>query len=217
LGGEDRPFRLAVAPIYELPMGRGRRFGGQMSGLADAFLGGWELTGQLTIQSGVPLVFGTDSFYDGKDFHLPRGERTLDRWFDTSHFVRFPDKKTDISTYLDWTGIFNLPGANYKATSPNDDVQNGVYKDFGAFVRRYPTRWGNARASRVNEVNLGIFKNFRATEQVKIQFRLEAFNAFNHPRFGGANTDPGSSNFGRVTPAQENTARLVQVALKVNF
>jgi len=66
-------------------------------------------------------------------------------------------------------------------------------------------------------VNLGVFKNFKITEQTKLQFRMETFNAFNHPRFGGPNTDPGSANFGRVTPAQENTARLVQLALKLNF
>jgi hypothetical protein len=216
LGGEDRPFRLSVAPIYELPIGKGRRFGGGMPGFLDAFIGGWELAGQLTLQSGTPLVFGADSFYDGQDFHLPRGERTLERWFDTSHSVRFPDKNTDISNYPAWTGIFSMPGANYKSTGPND-IKNGVYKDFGNFVRRYPTRWSYARASRVNEVNLGIFKNFSIPEQAKLQFRLEAFNAFNHPRFAAPNTDPGSANFGRVTPAQENTARLVQVALKLNF
>lgn len=217
LGGEDRPFILTVAPIYELPVGKGKRFGGGLPGALDGFIGGWELAGQLTLQSGVPVVFGTDSFYDGGDFHLPRDQRTLDRWFDTSHFVKFPDKKTNISDYPAWTGIFNMPGANYQPASPDDAVQNGVYKDFGDFVRRYPTRWGNVRASRVNEVNLGIFKNFRITEQTKLQFRMEAFNAFNHVRFGGPDTNPGSANFGRVAPVQQNTARQVQLALKLNF
>jgi hypothetical protein len=217
LGGEDRPFILSVAPIYELPIGKGKRFGGGMPGALDAVIGGWELAGQLTLQSGTPTVFGADSFYDYQDLHLGRDQRTLDRWFDTSHFVRFPDKKADISSYPAWTNIMSYPGANYRAPNPNDDVQNGVYKDFGTFVRRYPTRWGNVRNSRVNEVNLGVFKNFKITEQTKLQFRMETFNAFNHPRFGGPNTDPGSANFGRVTPAQENTARLVQLALKLNF
>ncbi len=216
LGGEDRPYRLSVAPIYEVPVGRAKKFGSGMPRVLDAFVGGWELTGQLTLQSGTPLVFGTDSFYDGKDFHLPRDQRTLDHWFDTSHFVKFPDKNTDISGYPAWTGVFSLPGANYQSTGP-DDIKNGVYKDFGTFVRRYPTRWADARASRVNEVNLGLFKNFKPTERTKLQFRLEAFNAFNHPRFGAPDTNPGSSNFGRVTPAQENTARLIQMALKLYF
>ena len=54
-------------------------------------------------------------------------------------------------------------------------------------------------------------------KQTNLQFRLETFNAFNHPRFGAPHIDPGSANFGRVTPAQENTARLIQVALKLNL
>ena len=216
LGGEDRPFRLSVAPIYELPIGKHRKFGGGMPAALDAFLGSWELTGQLTLQSGKPVVFGGDAFYDNQDFHLPRDQRTLDRWFDTSHFVKFPDKNTEISNYPAWTGVFNLPGANFVPTS-STDPKNGVYKDFGNFVRRYPTRWGNVRASRVNEVNLGIYKNFQIQEQTKLQFRVETFNAFNHPRFLGPNTDPASSNFGRITPTQQNTARLIQFALKLNF
>lgn len=226
LGGEDRPLRLSVATVYELPIGKGKKFASNIPGFLNVVLGGWELTGQWTIQSGTPLVFGADSFYDGQNFALPRGKRTLERWFDTSHFVKFPDKKTDISTYPTWTGIFDKQGANYcnplklagiPTCAADADVKNGVYKDFGNFVRRYPTRWGFARASRVNEVNLGIFKNFKMAERTKLQFRLEAFNALNHPRFAGPNTDPGSANFGRVTPSQENTARLVQLALKLNF
>ncbi len=217
LGGEDRPFKLSVAPIYELPVGRGKKHLGTMPRIADAVLGGWELTGHFTIQSGAPVVFGTDSFYDGKDFHLPRNKRTLDRWFDTSHFAAFPNRKDDISNYPAWTGIFSLPGSNYKPPSPDADPQNGVFNDFGTFIRRYPTRWANVRASRVNELNLGIFKNFRVTERVKLQFRAEAFNAFNHPRLAGPDTNPHSANFGRVAPVQENTPRLVQLALKINF
>jgi hypothetical protein len=216
LGGEDRPFHLSVAPIWELPFGRGKKWGVAMPKFADVIMGGWELAGQYNIQSGTPVVFGTDSFYDGKDFSLPRDERMLDRWFDTSHFIRFPDRNTDISNYPAWTGIQNLPGYNYKP-APNDTIKNGVYQDFGNYVRRYPTRWGNVRASRVNELNLGLYKNFKLVEKVKVQFRFEAFNAFNHPRFGAPNTNPASSNFGRVDPVQLNNARQIQMALKVSF
>jgi outer membrane receptor protein involved in Fe transport len=216
LGGEDRPHKLSLAPIYELPFGRHKKFFSEMPKLADAILGGWQLTGQFTIQSGAPIVFGNDSFYDGEDFHLSRGDRTLSRWFDTSHFVKFPNANDDISLYPAWTGVQNLPGANYKPSGPNDP-RNGVYADFGNYVRRYPTRWANVRASRVNVLNLGIYKNFRLREAWKIQVRGEAFNAFNHPRFGGPNTDPGSANFGVVDPSQQNQPRVLQLAIKINF
>jgi hypothetical protein len=51
----------------------------------------------------------------------------------------------------------------------------------------------------------------------KIQVRGEAFNAFNHPCFGGPNTDPGSANFGVVDPSQQNQPRVLQLAIKINF
>jgi hypothetical protein len=123
--------------------------------------------------------------------------------------------------YPDWTGVYNLPGANYRpapAGCGNSNVaQNGVYKDFGNYVRRIPTRWGNVRVSRVNEVNLGLFKNFRFTEQIRMQFRFESFNAFNHVRFPEPETNPGSANFGRVRKEQFNSPRMIQMALKISF
>src|SRR5439155_6498005 len=52
LGGEDRPLHLSVAPIWEIPIGRGKKVGGSMPKVADAVVGGWELSGQYNIQSG---------------------------------------------------------------------------------------------------------------------------------------------------------------------
>ena len=216
LGGEDRPHKLSIASIYDLPIGRNKKFFAKMPKALDAVLGGWELTGQFTIQSGAPIVFNDTSFYDGADFHLSRDERTLARWFDISHFVKFPNSNDDISLFPAWTGVQYLPGANYRPSGPNDP-RNGVYASFGNYVRRYPTRWGNARASRVNEVNLGIYKNFRMSENWKVQLRGEAFNLFNHPRFGAPNTNPASADFGVVAPSQLNQARVMQLAVKINF
>ena len=216
LGGEDRPLHLSVAPIWDIPVGRGKHWGHDMPKLADAIAGGWELTGQFNIQSGVPVVFGTDSFFDGKNFGLPRDEQSLQRWFDTSHFFRFPNANADIATYPAWTGVMNLPGASYKP-APGDSIKNGVYQDFGNYVRNYPTRWGSVRASRVNELNLGIYKNWKPIERMRLQFRFETFNALNHPRFAAPNSDPTSSSFGIVSKSQQNSPRVVQMALKLYF
>jgi hypothetical protein len=216
LGGEDRPLHLSVAPIWDIPVGRGKKFWTAMPKVANAFIGGWELAGQFNIQSGVPVVFGTDSFFSGKDFALPKGQQTLSQWFDTTQFVRFPAKNTDISAYPAWTGIQNLPGYNYKPAA-SDSIKNGVYQDFSNYIRPYPTRWGDVRASRVNNVDLNISKNFMIRERVRLQYRFEVYNAFNHVRFGGPNTDPTSASFGKVDPTEQNNARLVQMALKLYF
>ncbi len=216
LGGEDRPHKVSIAPILQIPVGRGKAFGTNMPKALDAIAGGWQISGQYIIQSGAPVVFGTNTFFDGQEFGLARTERTLDKWFDTSHFVKFPNSKDDISLWPAWTGVQNLPGASY-APKTSSDPTNGVYNDFGNYLRRIPTRWAHVRASRVNEANFGLFKNFVVRERYKAQFRGEFFNVFNHPRFGGPNTDPGSSSFGVVTPSQNNMPRVIQLALKISF
>jgi hypothetical protein len=175
-----------------------------------------QLAYRFNIQSGVPVVFNaTDSFFfSGKNFALPNDQQSLAKWFDTSQFIRFPDKNTDISNYPAWTGIQNLPGYNYKP-APGDTIKNGVFQDFATYVRTIPTRWSNVRASRVNNVDAVISKSWRIREQVKLQYRFETYNAFNHVRFGAPNADPTNSNFGVVAPTQQNNARLIQMAMKL--
>jgi len=216
LGGEDRPFHLSLTGVWNLPFGKGRKWGSMMPKALDMVAGGWKLSGTYTAQSGTPVVFSTDSFFTGNDFSLPNDKRTLNRWFDTSQFLPFPSKNTDISNYPAWTGIQDLPGDNYVPV-PGDTIKNGVYQDFANYIRRYPTRWGDVRVPGVNSADLGIYKTFSFTERLRLQIRLTAFNAFNHPRFGAPNTDPANANFGLITAAQVNQARTLEMAGKFYF
>lgn len=220
LGGEDRPFHLSIAPIWQIPIGRNQSLGKAMPKALDFVVGGWQLSGQFNIQSGIPVVFnstGSDSsWFSGKNFALPHDQQSLNRWFDTAQFQRFPDKTADITTYPAWTGVMSLPGAGYKPAA-GDATKNGVYQDFAANIRTYPTRWGRVRASRTNNLDMGIYKNFVIHERVKAQFRFESYNTFNHPRFGAPNSDPTNSSFGVVAASQQNAPRTVQMALKISF
>ncbi len=219
LGGEDRPFHLSISPIWEIPVGRKQHLGSNMPKWADAVVGGWELSGNYTIQSGVPVAFTTGSFFCGHDFALPRSKQTLNQWFDTTCFYPFPSANTTVAqlaSYPAWTGIQNMPGYNY-VPQPGDTIKNGVYQDFANFVQTFPTRWSDVRASRVNNVDVGLRKNFQIVERVKLQLRFDAFNAFNHPRFAAPDTNPGDSTFGRVSPAQQNQARSIELGGRLSF
>jgi len=92
-----------------------------------------------------------------------------------------------------------------------------VSKEQTYALRTTPTTFAHIRGSRVNNLDFALLKNFRPVERLTAQFRLESFNAFNHPRFGAPSTNPASSGFGTVSKSQLNQPRILQVALKLNF
>ncbi|MCU0246406.1 MAG: hypothetical protein MUC42_07515, partial [Bryobacter sp.] len=84
ISDQDYPQRLTVSGIYELPFGKGRKWGSGANRWVDAFIGGWQLQAWLEGQSGQALGFGNVSFYGSlADIPLPIGERSPNRWFNT--------------------------------------------------------------------------------------------------------------------------------------
>jgi hypothetical protein len=71
------------------------------------------------------------------------------------------------------------------------------------------------RGPGVNNVDLALFKNFPFARNVRLQFRLESFNALNHTQFSGVGTNLAASNFGVVTSAR--SARINQLGVKLLF
>lgn len=84
ISASDRPNRLAVSGIYELPFGRGRRFLASTSSIVNHLASGWQFSGLYEWQSGAALGFGNAIFIgDVKEIPLPISERTWSRWFNT--------------------------------------------------------------------------------------------------------------------------------------
>jgi hypothetical protein len=94
--------------------------------------------------------------------------------------------------------------------------------DTSVFSQPAPFSLGNLppliaklRNHHINNMDLSIFKQFAFTEKLRLQFRAEAFNAFNRVRFSSPNTDVNAgANFGRVT-SQSNDPRQLQFGLKL--
>jgi hypothetical protein len=84
ISDSDRPHRLTVSGIYELPFGRGRSFLSTLNGVADRIVGGWQLSGVYTFQSGAPINWGNIIFTgDINNIKLPGNQQTVERWFNT--------------------------------------------------------------------------------------------------------------------------------------
>jgi hypothetical protein len=82
ISDQDRTHRLAVTAIYELPVGKGKRWGKSWRGFGSKVVSGWQVSGIYQGQSGPPLGFGNAIFNGNlRDIPIPNSQRTVDRWF----------------------------------------------------------------------------------------------------------------------------------------
>jgi hypothetical protein len=84
----------------------------------------------------------------------------------------------------------------------------------GSNINTFGTRYGSLRQDGAANVDLSMIKNSSISERVKLQFRFEAFNAFNRPSFDPPNLSVTSSAFGKIT-TQPNLPRSIQMALRL--
>ena len=77
-------------------------------------------------------------------------------------------------------------------------------------------RSSDLRNDKVANWDLSLSKDFHPVERLRVQFRADALNAWNHPRFGGPSTSFTSTSFGIVS-SQSNAPRQVQLGLKLLF
>lgn len=184
---EDRPNRFTLAAIYQLPLGRGKKIGANMNRILDAFIGGWQLNGTYEWQQGQPILLSQPLFYAGDVTQVE--SRAGQRDGQGNKFGVAP------LTVFNTTGFLRLSSSS---------------------LRTVPTTLDNLRHMPFTSVNLSISKNFNLREGMKLQFRAEALNAFNHPYFIDVNVDPNNASFGLFT-TQRNLPRDIQLAVKFTF
>ncbi|WP_031499640.1 TonB-dependent receptor [Bryobacter aggregatus] len=85
LSGFDTPHMFVGSWVYQLPFGKGRRFGNSMHRVSNAILGGWDWSGIARIQSGQPISVSTPSLNLGRSAKLDNP--SIAKWFDTSAFT----------------------------------------------------------------------------------------------------------------------------------
>ncbi len=190
----DRPHRLVIAPVYELPFGPGRKFLNQSHGLASRLAGGWQLVVTGTIQSGDPMTIPGNVYLLG-DPRLPNP--TWDRLFKT--------------------GVVDVNGT-VRNVLPGEQPVFQIRPPFT--LRTTPLRYGNLRNQWANTRDISLTKTTRIREGMKMQVRLELFNAFNTAVFSSdPNLDPTSPNFGKIfrDNGQANRPRVLQLGFRFEY
>ncbi len=87
ISDSDAPHRINISTVWSLPFGKGRQFLNSTNGLVERIVGGWELSGIWSIQSGFALPFGNSIYYgDPANIVLPLDQRTPDHWFNVAGF-----------------------------------------------------------------------------------------------------------------------------------
>ncbi len=190
IADQDVPHRFSLSAIYALPFGKGQKLD---SGnyVVNQIIGGWQLQGVYQFQVGFPIAFGS--------YSLTAGTTGGDIYYLGGKVGFTPDQQSTAK----W---FNTTA--FSQVAP-----------LSGHLRTAPFRFTDARRDNINNVDLSLMKNTRITETMKIQIRLEAINAFNHPYFPAPSTTLGSA-FGTVAQAtanQANYARRMQIGFKFLF
>jgi len=191
LSSFDIPQVLQLTYTYELPIGRGKALAGKSNSVVNAIIGGWKTTGIWRFNDGRPIALSL-----AQGLHLP------------TYGAQRPDLVGRLACASgSWSDRLN----NYFA-NPQVVVAPPSYA-----IGTAPRTDGSCRQPGQDNANLSIFKDFslsKLREGSRIEFRLETYNAFNHPQFGGPNSTLNSGSFGVIT-TQINQPRQAQAVLKV--
>ncbi|HEV8188838.1 MAG TPA: TonB-dependent receptor [Pyrinomonadaceae bacterium] len=214
----DRTHAFTGATVWEVPLGRGKRFLGSSHGIVNQVIGGWTINSIFTVMSGEPFAVRSGSFTANGSHESRAG-------------VQIPIKPQ----------LQELPGQTFAGPvlfKPVTLTTCGV--DLSqAFCLPAPGQEGAGRniftAPSYWNVDLGFIKTFAITERVNLQFRTEMFNAFNHANFDNPrDASVGSPSIqsgvfaqvccAAVAPPSTQTivqtgesARVIQFALKLQF
>ena len=207
--------------IYELPFGRGKRFFSGSNGLVNHLLGGWQINSIVSLTSGSPITFtdtrGTLNRAGRSARQTPNSSLSVD---EIQGLVGFYDTPC---------GLFYINPAVLNLNTTTCVGSGRASEGFGTtpfagqvFFNVAPGRTGNLQRSIVNGPNYfnldaSLIKNIYFKESMKVQLRMEAFNALNNVNFfpAGQVLDITSTNFGRLT--QTTGARVLQFAARFEF
>jgi hypothetical protein len=189
VSGYNQPLNNTTSLVWDVPFGRGQRFGANMHAIMDGVLGGWRMTAINIMTSGLPVnltyspaaafqVSGAPTYRPNLvgPALAPSGERSIDNYFDKANVVIPTDRSQPFG---------NAP-------------RNGV------------------RGYAFYQTDLGLHKSFNLPGQhTRLEVRGEFFNVLNKTNFGAPNGNASAAAFGTIRST--SPARQIQLGVKLYF
>ncbi|MFL6414868.1 MAG: carboxypeptidase regulatory-like domain-containing protein, partial [Bryobacteraceae bacterium] len=220
IGAYDITHDFKFSASYQLPFGRGEKW--LRSGPASWFVGNWRVAAISVYDSGTPVGISSSLtlpiYASGAAGRSAPYVNSLDGWQPNSFdfqpnqpFFFVPYQTAAQMRSGASSGPFPYQGdlANPNNSLADQGLGIGNMTRFNPKVRNF---------ANLNE-NISLTRVFPIHERIRVEFRAEAFNAFNRVRFGTGSTLLQSQQFGQPVGSgiQTNTPRQLQLALKLNF
>ena len=203
----NRNHVFVFSTVYELPFGKGKKYMGNASRALDYAIGGWQLANTTNWSSGLPWTPSFNECGPEQDVGICRpnkGKGTLHTGAGSldpiSHTITY---FTPVANIVTNPGVFTDPGVGNLGNLGRNTYHgpSGFYSD------------------------LSVVKKFQVFEKLSAQFRMDAFNIFNHPVYAfsqnnGANgcIDCQGGNNGKITALESGTTmRQLQFAIRFDF
>ena len=231
-----RRHRFIANSVYELPYGRGRRFGGSTSRAVNLIAGGWQIASILAVQSGPALTAyipsgntdpsgtgaGTLYYRQQRPDRVGRGNATSpsrNSWFNRTAFVCPGGVGIDQGTGADVTGPNSLQNGScvvggYSYADPNNPIAVAPIGRFGT------ESIGDLTGPGLISFSSGLSKGFELTDGISLRAEGTFTNVLNHVNLGDPNLDVTSPSFGVISAARGSDfggSRTGQVSLKLIF
>ncbi|HYA26038.1 MAG TPA: TonB-dependent receptor [Terriglobales bacterium] len=192
ISANDAPHRLVAGLLLDIPVGRERWVGRDMSRPLDAVVGGWSLYNNVTFQTGQPIAMYNSAglLQDGN----PRPQILCSQYTTGLSYLQVAESNGN-SSYLN-QNCFGDPGDNIPGNAPR--------------------HFSNLRIDGIRNLDTSLSKEFKIREEKTLQVRAEMFNAFNHQRFAIPDTGSLDGTFGTVT-STTNDFRRMQFGARFQF
>ncbi len=183
----DQTHMLNISYVYDFPNWSGSK-------TMNAILGGWQLSGITSIQTGTPFSVINGGFGDSAGVANGLGS----------------------GSFADLVGDPN----NVTSSGPLDAMEGPLLYNPDAYAEATGLTFGNSgrnslRNPRRTNFDMALFKHIKPTERTNIEFRTEAFNIFNHTQWSAVDNTTGSDTF--LRPNSAHRARTLQFGLKFSF